>query len=225
MNRNTSLNSVSQKTVIHPEFMPCITINQTGIEAFLRAIAVNAVGQAITLAAIGIKVTAMIMPNMSQEPRCQLTLPKGAWVNSLNCMENEKKRQTRFLEMICWQISGAVAEFAFDKSDYYGNLGLEDIEGSYEFLSAYEAGHSIPGNRVLAGCTVVVERLLGHHYEVAEAMAEHLATHGRLDEREIARYLSCVPVEYLGQQALASFQEPWIEDETERVFRMFIASA
>ena len=164
----------------------------------------------------------MIMPNMSREPRCKLVLPKNAWVNSLKWMDDEKRRQARFLEMTCWQISGAVAELTFDESEHFGSLGLEDIEGSYKFLSAYESAHSVRGDYVLGGCTFVVERLLSKHFEVAEAMAAHLAAQGSLDELEIARYLSGVPKEELGQQAMAVFQEPWIEDEADRVHRMFI---
>jgi hypothetical protein len=102
---------------------------RSGVKAFLKAIAVNGAGQAVTLAALGIKTKAMVMPNMSIEPRCTLTLPKGAWVNDLNWLHSDKIRQARYLEVTCWQISGAVAEFAFDESDHYGNLGLGDIEG------------------------------------------------------------------------------------------------
>jgi hypothetical protein len=212
----------SSDTLIHPGFVPYVTIDQAGVNSFLKAIAVSAVGQAIILAALGIEVVAMIMPNMSREPRCKLVLPKNAWVNNLKWMNDEKRRQARFLEMTCWQISGAVAEFTFDESEHYGSLGLEDIEGSYKFTSAYETSHNIPRNQVLAGCNFVVGRLLGQHYEVAEAMVAHLASHGSMNEEEAARYLSCVRVEELGQQAMAAFQEPWIEDETDRVERMFI---
>lgn len=222
MNRNTSLNSVSQETVIHPEFMPYVAVNQKGVSSFLKAIAVNGVGQAITLAALGIKAKAMIMPNMSREPRCQLVIPNGAWVNSLKWMNNEKKRQTRFLEVTCWQISGAVAEFTFDESDHYGNLGLGDIEDSYRFLEAYESAHQVPQASVLAGCTVVVERFFVQHYDAMDEMATHLFEQGHLDQHEIDQHLASVLKVNLGQQAMAAFQEPWIEGEADRVHRMFI---
>jgi hypothetical protein len=94
--------------------------------------------------------------------------------NNLKWMHNESKRQAQFLEITCWKISGAVAEFFFDEYDYYGNLGLGDIEGSYDYLSAYESSHNIRHDRVLAGCTVVVEQLLSKHREVAEAMLDHV---------------------------------------------------
>lgn len=222
MNTRTTPSNAPASPLIHPGFMPYVTIDQAGVNSFLMAIAFSAVGQAIILAALGIKVLAMIMPNMSREPRCKLVLPKNAWVNNLKWMHNEHKRQAQFLEMICWQISGAVAEFAFDESEHFGSLGLEDIEGSYKFTSAYETSHNIRHDYVLAGCNFVVGRLLGQHYEVAEAMVAHLSAHGSLNEEEIAGYLSCVSVEELGQQAMAVFQEPWIEDEAERVQRMFI---
>ncbi len=222
MNARTTSSAQPTGTTIHPGFMPYVTIDQAGVNSFLKAIAVSAVGQAIILAALGIKVMAIIMPNMSGEPRCKLVLPKGAWVNNLKWKHNVHKRQAQFLEMTCWQISGAVAEFSFDESEHYGSLGLEDIEGSYKFLSAYESAHNIRHDYVLGGCTFVVGRLLGKYFEVAEAMVAHLSTHGSLNEEEIARYLSCVRVEELGQQAMAVFQEPWIEDEAERVHRMFI---
>lgn len=211
-------------TIIHPDFMHYIAVDDKGVKAFLRAIAVNAVGQTITLAAVGIKVKSMSMPNMSGKARCRWVLPKGAWVTDLTCVRNEGVRRTRFLEATCLQISGAVAEFLFDESDHYGNLGFEDIEGSYDFLSAYESRYHVPTDRVLAGCTIVVERLLGQHYEVAESMTEQLFRQGNLSEKEMTRYLSGVRREALGTQVSAVFQEPWIEDEAERVHRMFIGS-
>lgn len=222
MNTRTTPSNALVSPLIHPGFVPYVTIDQAGVNSFLKAIAVSAVGQAIILAALGIKVVAMSMPNMSREPRCKLVLPKGAWVSNLKWMQDENKRQARFLEMICWLISGPVAEFSFDESDHYGDLGLEDIEGSYRFLSAYESAHNVRHDYVLGGCNFVVERLLGQYYEVAEAMVAHLSAHGSLDEKEIAGYLSCVRVEALGQQAMVAFQEPWIEDEADRVHRMFI---
>jgi hypothetical protein len=222
MNTRTTRVAQPTGTVFHPGFMEYVAINESGVKAFLKAIAVNGAGQVVTLAALGIKTKAMIMPNMSIEPRCTLSLPKGAWVNNLNWLHNEKIRQTRYLEVTCWQISGAVAEFAFDESDHFGNLGLGDIEDSYRSLSAYEATYKIPQARVLAGCTVVVERLFAQHYDVVEEMAAHLFQQGRLDQQEISRHLAGVQKNPLGKQVLASFQEPWIEEETERVFRMFI---
>jgi hypothetical protein len=224
MNTCTTSHAQPTGTLFHPGFMHYVSIDDTGVRAFLKAIAVNAVGQAITLAALGIKPKAMTMPNMSIEPRCRLVLPKGAWVDNLKCMQNAKTRQVRYLEVICWQISGTVAEFAFDEFDYYGNLGLGDIEDSYRFLAAYESVHNVPQARVLAGCTVVVEHLLAQHYEVAEPMVEHLSTQGNLCQREVCRYLSGVQKEALGKQVLLAFQEPWIEDEAERVHRMFVGS-
>ena len=222
MTTSLKRNTQPTGTVIHPGFMSYVAIDNKGVNDFLKAIAFNGVGQAIVLAALGILAKAMIMPNMSREPRCKLILTKGAWVNSLKWMHNEKKRQARFLEMICWLISGAVAEFTYDESEHYGSLGLEDVEGSYKYLSAYESAHNIRHDYVLGGCTFVVGRLLSQYFEVAEAMVAHLRTHGSLNEEEIARYLSCVRVEELGQQAMATFEETWIEDEADRVHRMFI---
>ncbi len=224
MNAAIATSTQAADTIVPPDFLHYITVNDQGVKAFLKAIAVNAVGQAITLAAVGVKVKSMSMPNMSMTARCRLVLPKGAWVNDLSWVHHENVSQARFLEVICWQISGAVAEFFFNDSDHYGNLGLEDIEGSYTLLSAYESGHNVPAGSVLAGCTVVVERLLGQHYEVAEAMTEQLFRQGSLCEQEMKRYLSGVSREALGKQALAWFQESWIEDEAERVQRMFIGS-
>jgi len=220
---NTS-STQSTGTIIHRNFAQYVTVDEEGVKDFLKAIAVNGVGQAITLEALGITVKAMIMPNMTREARCMLVLPKGAWVNNLKWMHNENRRQAHFLEMTCWKISGAVAEFFFDEYDYYGNLGLGDIEGSYDYLSAYESSHNIRHDRVLAGCTVVVEQLLSKHREVAEAMMDHLSKQGNLSELEIGRYLVGVRKDELGKQVLAVFQEPWLEDEAERVQRMFIGS-
>jgi hypothetical protein len=54
-------------------------------------------------------------------------------------------------------------------------------------------------------------------------MAAHLFQQGRLDQQEISRHLAGVQKDpNLASRLFASFQEPWIEDETERVFRMFI---
>jgi hypothetical protein len=222
MNARTTSNNAPTGLLIHPGFLPYVAVNQKGVSSLLKAIAFNGVGQAIVLAALGILAKSMTMPNMSREPRCTLVLPKNAWVNNLKWMHNQHMRQTLLLEIICWLISGAVAEFAFDESDHYGNLGLEGVEGSYKFLSAYESAHNVRHDYALGGCTFVVERLLSKHFEVAAAMAAHLAAKGSLNEEEIARYLSCVGVEALGQQAMATFEEPWIEDEADRVSRMLI---
>ncbi len=224
MNARNSFSTQPTSPIIHRDFAQYVVINDIGVKDFLKAIAVNAVGQAITLAALGITVKAMIMPNMSGEARCRLELPKGAWVNNLKWMHNDNKRQTQFLEVICWQISGAAAEFSFDESEHYGNLGLGDIEGSYEYLSAYASSHNISWEQVLAGCTIVVQRLFGQHFGEAEAMAEHLFVQGSLCQKEINHYLSCVRKEELGKQVMLALQEPWIEDEADRVFRMFIGS-
>ncbi|MBU0753280.1 MAG: hypothetical protein KJ787_10775 [Gammaproteobacteria bacterium] len=224
MNTYTIPSTQPTGTIIHQDFMGYVAVNQEGVKDFLKAIAINGVVQAITLAAVGIKVKAMIMPNMSRAARCHLALPKAAWVNNLKWMQNESRRQARYLEVVCWKISGAVAEFAFDEYDHYGSLGLGDIEGSYDFLSAYEAAHNVSSSRILAGCTVVVERLFGQHFDVTGEMAEHLFKQGNLAEPEINRYLSGVQTEELGQQVLATLPEPWIDDEAERVHRMFIGS-
>lgn len=221
MNVNTTTTTTRTQpasVTIHHDFMHYVALNRKEVQPFLKAIAVNAVGQAITLAAVGIKVKSMTMPDMSTKARCRLALPKGAWVH------NENVSQARFLEMTCWQISGAVAEYVFDEFDHYSSLGLEDIEGSYAFLSAYESSHNIPADRVLAGCTVVVEQLLNQHYEVAESMTEQLFKQGSLCEQEMTRHLSGVSKAAIGKQVLAAFQEPWIEEEAERAHRMFIGT-
>ncbi len=216
MNTYTIPSTQPAGTIIHADFMHYIAVDDKEVKAFLKEIAVNAVGQAITLAAVGVKVKLMSMPNMSIKARCRLVLPQGAWV------QKESVREARLLEVICCQISGAVAEILFCESDHYGNLGLEDIEGSYDSLSAYESGYNVPADKVLAGCTFVVERLLGQHCEVAKAMTEQLFRQGSLCEQEMKPYLSAVRREALGKPVLAVFQESWIEDEAERVHRMFI---
>lgn len=209
-------------TVIHPGFMEYVAINEKELKSFLKAIAVNAIGQVITLAALGIKAKAIMMPNMSIEPRCRLELPKAAWVNNLDWLPNEKIRQVRYLEVICWQISGAVAEIFFDESDHYSNLRLGDIEGSYKLLSAYASSHNVPSDQLLAGCTIAVERLLEKHYDLAATMGSFLFKQGDLSTQQIRQFLSDVREEELGNQVLAVIQEPWIEDEADRVHRMFI---
>jgi hypothetical protein len=224
MNNITPTSTQPVGMSIHRDFIHYVAVNQEGVKAFLKAIAVNAVGQAITLAAVGVKVKSISMPNMSGKARCRLALPKNAWVNDLTWVQNEKVSQARFLEITCWQISGAVAEHCFDAFDHYGNLGLEDIEGSYKFLSSYEASHDVQSDKVLAGCTYAVELLLSQHCEMAEAMAEKLFNQGSLCGQELNIYLSCVHKEALGKQVLAALQEPWIEEEAERVHRMFIGS-
>ncbi len=225
MKTTTALNTQTTGTVFHPGFMPYVAINEQRVQEFLRAIAVNGVGQAITLAAIGITPTAMVMPNMSIEPKCSLKLPDDAWLKNLKWVDNGQTRQAQYLEVICWHISGAVAEFAFDESDYYGNLGLGDIEGSYNLLSAYESSHNAPpGDQILAGCTIVVERLLEQHYDLGETMVETLFKQGDLSAQQIRKYLSNVRIEDLGKQVLAVLQEPWIGKEADRVHRMFIGS-
>ena len=40
---------------IHPDFMHYVAVNRKEVKAFLKAIAVNAVGPAITLAAVSVK--------------------------------------------------------------------------------------------------------------------------------------------------------------------------
>jgi hypothetical protein len=81
MNKRSALSTVPTGTVIHRGFIPYVSIDQEGVKGFLKAIAVNPVGQAITLAVLGIKATAMIMQNMSIEPRCRLALPNRVWVS------------------------------------------------------------------------------------------------------------------------------------------------
>ncbi len=204
--------------------MHYVAVNHEGVKAFLRAVAANAVGQAITLAAVGVRVNSIRMPNMSGKARCRLVLPNGAWVNGLTPAHNKQIRPAQFLELTCCQISGAVAEYVLDAFDHYGNLGLEDIEGSYEFISTYESTRNVRSDRVLAGCSYVVERLLGQHCEIAEAMAEQLFKQGSLCQQEMAHYLSGVRKETLGKQVLAAFRESWIQEEADRVCRRFISS-
>ncbi len=224
MKTTTALNTRTTATVLHPGFMPYVAIDEKRVQSFLKAIAANGVGQAITLAAIGVTPKAMMMPNMSLEPKCILDLPAGAWLNNLKWVDNGLTRQAQYLEVICWQISGAVAEFSFDQSDYYGNLGLSDIEGSYNLLSAYESSHHVPGEQVLAGCSIVVERLLEQHYDLGETMVETLFKQGDLSAQQTRKYLLNVRLEDLGKQVLAALQEPWIGEEADRVHRMFIGS-
>lgn len=209
---------------IHSDFLPYIAVKEQGMRSFLIAIAVNAVGQAITLAAIGVKLKALTMPDCSMKARCRLTLPTGAMVSRLNLTPQGNPSPARLLEATCCQISGAVAEFALDESEHYGNLGLEDIEESYGALAAYASRFNVPEHQVLAGCCVVVERLLDQHWRMAVKMAAQLFRQGHLCEAEMKRYLSRVRKEALGEQVLAAFQEPWIADEVDRVQRMFIGS-
>jgi len=208
--------------VIHPNFMSYVAINHDGVRRYLRAIAANAVGRAITLAAIGATPKELVMPNMSEPARCGIVLPERAWVNNLDWVANPRKSQARYLEVICCQISGAVAENFFDEFDYYGNLGLGDIEGSYDLLSAYESVHGVPNHLVFGAANFVLECLLDQHFETAEDMIDCLHRQGRLYGRELKRYLGNVRKEELGQQVLAALQEPWIEDEAERAHRQFI---
>lgn len=220
-----SLSSKQHKmTGFHSDFMSYVGINHDGVRRYLRAIATNAVGRAITLAAIGATPKELVMPNMSEPARCRIVLPESAWVNNLDWVANPRKSQARYLEMICWQISGAVAENFFDEFDYYGNLGLGDIEGSYDLLSAYESVHGVPYHLVLGAANFVLERLLGQHFKTAEDMIDCLHEQGRLQGHELKHYLENVAKEGIGQQVLAALQEPWIEDEAERAVRAFIGS-
>jgi hypothetical protein len=209
---------------IHPDFMHVMAVSQPALQSHLKAIAVNGVGQAIALAAAGKKVKFMSMPCMSDEAKCGLVLPKTASkYGSMPCA-NGSTHQEQLLELICLQISGAVAECCFDEFEHYGNLGLRDIEGSYEYLSAYESQYNVGTNIVLAACTIVLEQLLNQHSETTETMAKQLAQEGSISENDMARYLSGVSHEALGMQVLTALQEPWIEDEAERIHHVFIGS-
>jgi hypothetical protein len=210
--------------MIHPDFMHAIAVNHASLASHLKAIAVNAVGQAITLAVLGTKVKSMTMPNMSSEAKCMLVIPDTAPANGLMPGADGSTLQAQLLDLICVQISGAVAEYCFDEFDHYGNLGLKDIEGSYGYLSAFKSQYNAGTNIVLAGCTIALEQMFNQHYETAEAMAKQLAQDGSISEPDMARYLSDISPEDLGVQVLAALQEPWIENEAERVHRIFIGS-
>ena len=210
--------------MIHPDFLHVMTVDQPKLKSHLKAVAVNAVGQAITLAVLGTKIKSMTMPSMSSEAKCILVIPDTAPANGLMPGADGSTHQAQLLESICVQISGAVAEYCFDEFEHYGNLGLENIEGSYEYLSAYESEYNAGTNIVLAGCTYVLELLFSQHYVTAEAMAEQLVQEGSISENDMARYLSGISHEALGIQVLAALQEPWIEGEADRVHRIFIGN-
>lgn len=224
MYTNNTQSTQQAGMMIHADFLHVMTVDQPKLKSHLTAIAVNGVGQAITLAALGIKVKFMTMPNISSEAKCGLVIPNTAPANGLMPGANGSTHQEQLLELICLQISGAVAEHCFDEFEHYGNLGLENIEGSFEYLTAYELEYNAGTNIAFAGCTNVLELLFNQHYETAEAMAEKLAQDGSISENDMARYLSGVSPEALGKLVLAALQEPGIEDDAERVHRIFIGS-
>ncbi|MBE7422832.1 MAG: hypothetical protein HS110_10465 [Zoogloeaceae bacterium] len=207
---------------IHSSYWPYIIIDRGGMLSFMRAIATNAVGQAITLAAIGAAPKDLVMPNMGVPARCRITLHAHAWVNNLKWVDGSKRSQERYLEIICRQISGPVAEHIFDDLDHYGSLGLADIQGADELMSAYESTHGVSSYYVLGAATCILEGLLSQHYEIAIDMIDHLHQHGRLNGRDLKNYLGNVGKEKLGDQVLAALQNPSIEADAHRAERLFI---
>jgi hypothetical protein len=207
---------------INPAFLCYLPHHIGELNLFQKAIATLAVGRAIVLAATGMRGISITMPTLHDNPRCIVTLPRGGYFcGGLSVMDIDQHPE-KFLEYICYQIGGAVALFALDKDDYYGEIGLNDIEGTFADLATFEAAHKVNEGNVLAGCTVVTERILGRNSEVAEEMIDHLLERGRLCCEDMHAFLSRVHREEIGGQVLATFEEPWIGDEADRVRRMFI---
>jgi hypothetical protein len=208
----------------HPVYQQFLSNGMKEYHGFRWAIANHAVGRAIVLAATGAKELWIRMPTMQDAPRCTSQSPATAWLIEDGWLFHMKRHPARFLDNICYQLGGVGAEFVFGDGDNYGELGQGDVEDTFKYLAAFKAAHGVATQTVLAGCFHVTSCILGQYHDLAEKMVQQLLKHGNLCRHDMNNYLPLVREEEVGEQVLATFNEPWIEEEAERVHRLLIGS-
>ena len=164
------------------------------------------------------------MPTMSQARCCALYFPDESWINNLGSLDDPRTRDALYVEQICWNISGAVAECLFGESDFFGELGLRDLEGVHEHRKAYDSLNRVPEGHLLAACTGVVEQLFAHHYELMEDFSGDLLKQGELEQKKLRHFLRAIKRRKLGNAVLEALKDSAIDDEADRVHRMYFGS-
>lgn len=222
----TSIETPSQPVAddFHPVYQQFLLNGMKDYFPFRRAIANHAVGKAIVLAATGVLELWIRMPTMQDEPQCTSQLPSTTWLTEEGWLYHVQKHPARFLDHICYQLGGAVAGYVYSDDDYYGELGFGSVEDTFKYLDTFEATHGVATQTALAGCFHVTACVLGQYHDLAETMVQHLLRHGHLCRHDLNDHLSVVRKEDLGERVLATFQEPWIDEEVERVQRLLIGS-
>ncbi|MGV8991281.1 MAG: hypothetical protein ACOH1Q_07745 [Thiobacillus sp.] len=217
----------SQTRPVNSAFHYYMSQNNIGeLRSFQAAIAAHAVARTIVLAATGIIVTAITMPDMDMEPHCVFEMPKSNWLyGSGPPLKQVSNCPERFLEYICYTEAGAVAVCDSYDGDYYDDLILGDIEDTFDYLQAFEKAHGVRESIVLAGCTYVTEILCGQYHDLAQTMQEHLLKQWSLCRHDTSTYLSQVRQENLGKKVLATFKEPWINDYADEAHRRYVGSS
>ena len=128
------------------------------------------------------------------------------------------------LSKLCHTLSGAVALMVLSYGEYLGELGLHQLEDCYSEFETLEISHNLRRGSVLAACHVAVERLLVRSVSFADNFIKQLATKGVLDESDIRHLFSPVRPDRFGLTAEAALYAPWIDDEIDRVHRLYIGS-
>lgn len=126
---------------VHHEFKKYLKFDEEDVRKLLNVVALRGVAQAATLTAIGVKVIRLRMPTMSHASCCAVFFSDDSWINNPRMFADPRTCDSLYVEQICWSISGAVAEYSFGESDYFGELGLRDLEGVYEHIKVHISGH------------------------------------------------------------------------------------
>lgn len=186
---------------------------------FQRAIAVHAVGKAIALTALGCRPTGIVMPTPSQPPCCEISFP--ARNRALGTRLDE---ECRLLETLFIQVSGALALVYLNDRDCLGEIGLADIEATYDDVDAFATANDADPWHVLSACDYVFGQLMSRHIETLENFIQKLLSYKQLYECEVYPYLYRIPKTKVGITIAAAWRAPWIGDYAESVQRQFIGS-
>jgi hypothetical protein len=67
------------------------------------------------------------------------------------------------LENICIKVSGASALVHLNDRDYFGEVGLGDIEGAFTDVEAFAAAYGTEPWHVMGACDFVIGQLISQH--------------------------------------------------------------
>jgi hypothetical protein len=159
------------------------------------------------------------MPKPSQPPCCEISFPPRN-----RALGSRLDDECWLLERMFTKVSGAAALVYLNDRDYFGEIGLADIEAAYDDLDAFATAYDTDPWHVLSACEFVFGQLMPGHLETLDNFIQKLLSYKQLDRCEIFPFLYRVPKTKVGMTIAAAWRAPWISDYAESVQRQFIGS-
>jgi hypothetical protein len=213
---NVQINICHSQTRMHQTHRP----NDRSVE-FQQAIAIHAVGKSVALSALGYRPTRIVMPGPTKPPYCDIRTPMG---NGARGRLNKRGREHGQLESIFLKVAGPAALVYMNDRDYFGEIGLGDIESTYDQIDVVAAEHDLEPAHVLGACEFAFGHVASKHLDMMFSFTDEILSSRHLDQCEICRFLGSVNKTDVGHMIAAAAREPWISDYSDEVHKGFIGN-